>query len=304
MALRFFGRACLLGWGALSFALIRGSGTVGLPVSTVLAGELERGDVKLTAEPRRIVTAALLPEELLAHVLEPERWVGISYVVDWPSTSPAAARFPKTSHRITGSAEAILSLAPDLVILSDYSHPSTEILLSNANVPVWRVRAARNVEELLGEWRRLGEVVHRSFEVGELIKKTSLRYEKLTATVPGYSVLFLQGRYAYAEGAIQAACPKRAGFRNVLRGDARGSTPQISDEELAVLRPDFVFLAAPVDTPTEVPPGGILPGLPQGVFHEDPPHVFLFPEVLMGSISQFVIDACEQYVSVANRVRG
>lgn len=289
-----------LGICALSWGLARGVGNAGSPVSALQAGELDRKALGAPqGAPGRIVTAALLPEELLVDVLEPSQWVGISHIVDWPSSSTASARFPRDAQRTSGSPEAILSLGPDLVILSDYNLPATESLLQNANVRVWRVRAVSTLPELFAEWRRLGVIVEREERVERLARAAEARYEKLWARVPPASALFLQGSYAYARGALQVDCPERAGFRNLLSGDVRGWTPKLSEEELSTLKPDFVFLGASVSTAREMARGEPLPNLPVGAFSNPSARVFLVPEALMGSISQFTLDACELYVHLA-----
>lgn len=289
-----------LGLSALSIGLARSVGSTGFPVSAVQAGELERLEfAPAEAAPERVVTVALLPEELLVDVLPPERWVGISSIVDWPSSSAAYGRFPAKVTRTTGTAETILSLDPDLVLLSDYNQPTTEALLQNAGVPVWRVRSPSTLPELFVEWRKLGRVVHRAEQVEPLVRAAEARYERLRGTVPPATVLFLQGHYAYSDGALQVDCAERAGLRNLLAGDGRGPTPKLSDEELATLEPDFLFLAAPVSGASEVEPGSELPGLPHGAFDGPRTKVFLVPEALLGAIGQFALDACELYVNLA-----
>ncbi len=289
-----------LGICALSIALAQSIGSAGFPVSAVWAGEFERTPLVASShEPTRIVTVALLPEELLVDVLEPERWVGISSIADWPGSSAASGRFPENARRTSSTPEAILGLAPDLVILSDYNQPTTEALLENARVPVWRVRAPSSIPELFDEWRRLGRVVHRSAKVERLVRVAEARYERLQRVVPPASALFLQGRYGYARGALQTDCPERAGFRNLLAGDSRGATPKLSEEELATFEPDFLFLAAPVAGAREVPRGQTLPDLPRGAFDASQTRAFLVPEALMGALGQFALDACELYVKIA-----
>lgn len=289
-----------LGVTALSVALAHILGSAEFPVFAVQAGELERrSPAPSTRPPSRVVSVALLPEELLIDVLPHEHWIGISPIVDWPGSTMAYGRFPRAAKRTSGTTEAILSQAPDLVVLSDYNQPTLEALLHDADVPVWRVKTPSTLPELFDEWRKLGQVLHRSEQVEPLVRAAEARYERLAHAVPAATALFLQGYYAYADGALQAACAERAGFQNLLRGDARGPTPKLSDEELATLEPEFLFLAAPVPAAARVEPGAALPGLPEGAFDGDHTRIFLVPEALLGAISQYAIDACELYVNLA-----
>jgi len=289
-----------LGVTALSMGLAHTLGSAGFPVSSVQAGELDRQSLTSSTEaPRRVVSVALLPEELLVSVLPEERWKGISPIVDWPGSTMAYGRFPSAAKRTSGTAEGILSLEPDLVLLSDYNQPTIEALLDNAGVRVWRVKTPSTLPELFAEWRELGRVVHRSEQIEPLVRAAEARYERLADAVPRATALFLQGYYAYADGALQTACAERAGFQNLLRGDLRGPTPKLSDEELATLEPAFLFLAAQVPSATQLEPGAALPGLPAGAFDSPHTRVFLVPEALIGAISQYALDACELYVTLA-----
>lgn len=283
----------------LSAVWAKSIGLSGSPVSAIHSGDLATRELRLPERaPERVVTAALYPEELLLDLLEPERWVGISRIVDWPGSSAVSSRFPKNSRRVSGSPEAILSLNPDLVIVSDYTLAATEVLLRSAGVPIWRVPTPRTLSELFEQWRRLGDLVHRSPRATELVSAAQARLEKLRGALPPLGALFIQGRFAYASGALQVDCPTQAGLQNLLSDDGRGPTPLLSEEELAVLTPDLVFLGAPVETARKLEPNEPLPELPPGAFLGKKPRVFLIPSSLMGSMSQLALDACELYVSL------
>lgn len=288
-----------LGVCLLSAVWAQSIGPSGSPISAIHSGDLATVALEVPEKaPERVVTAALHPEELLLDLLEPERWVGISHIVDSAGSSAASARFPRSSRRVSGSPEAILSLKPDLVIVSDYTLATTEMLLGNAGVPVWRVPTPRSLPDLFDEWQRLGELVHRGSEAKELVLAARARLERLRGSLPPLAALFIQGRYAYAEGALQVDCPTYAGLTNLLPDDGRGPTPLLSEEELAVLEPDLVFLGAPIERARELDRREALPGLPRGAFSGRWPRVFLIPASLMSSMSQFALDSCELYVSL------
>ncbi len=294
----------LFAFGVCLFSAVwaKSIGPRGSPVSAVHSEDLASPELVVPeTTPERVVTAALYPEELLLDLLEPERWVGISHIVDWPGSSAVSSRFPQSSRRVSGSPEAILSLNPDLVIVSDYTLAPTEILLRSAGVPVWRVPTPRTLSELFEEWQRLGDLVHRSARAAEFVSAARARLEKLRGTLPPLRALFIQGRYAYAARALQVDCPTQAGLRNLLSDDGRGPTPLLSEEELAVLTPELVFLGAPVEAAEELDPGEPLPGLPAGAFLGQKPRVLLIPANLMGSMSQPALDACELYVSLVKK---
>jgi ABC-type Fe3+-hydroxamate transport system substrate-binding protein len=291
------GALLLASWGGL--ALFRESTAV--DVGDVLLAHSKFENTSQSASvPRRVVTASLLVEDLLLGILPEERWAGISFVVDWSSSTPASTLFSKKIPRVNGNAESILGARPDLVILSDFNQFSTIAQLSEAEVPVYRVKSPRDFDELFETWQELGERVGWAEVTRDRMAPYQARVRALRGSSPPLRVLLLQGRFSYGPGSLHDACLHHVGLQNIVTDRARGTTPELGTEELATLQPDLVFYAASVESPREVVGGAIPTELPYRDFPaSSAPHVYLFPEALLGSISQHVIEACEAYQSLA-----
>lgn len=288
--------ASLVALAVLGLGACRPAPEVGDPI----AADVPRSSSWTPSGARRIVTAALLPEDLLLGVLPPERWVGISFVVDWPSSTPNSALFPSSIPRVNGGAESILARGPDLVLLSDYNNVSTEFQLEDAGVRVERVPTPKTFEALFRLWRDLGRLVDREPAADALARAAEVRFARLAGAAPRKRVLLLFGRFAYSGDSIHADCLRHVGLENVLARDPRGTTPELSGEELATLRPDLVFLSTPVTTPRRASLDELPPELPYRMLPESRrPSVVHFPEAWLGSLSQHALTACEAYVSLA-----
>ncbi|MBM4363261.1 MAG: ABC transporter substrate-binding protein [Deltaproteobacteria bacterium] len=269
-------------------------------VGDPIAADAPRSSSWAPSGAKRIVTAALLPEDLLLGVLPEERWAGISFVVDWPSSTPSSGLFPSSIPRVNGGAESILARSPDLVLLSEYNNAATEFQLEDAGVRVERVPTPRTFESLFRLWRDLGRLVDREATAAALAEAAEARFARLARKAPPKRVLLLFGRFAYAGDSLHADCLRHVGLENVLTRDPRGTTPELSAEELATLRPNLVFLSAPVTTPRLASVDELPPELPYRMLPDTRrPAVVHFPEAWLGSLSQHALTACEAYVDLA-----
>lgn len=282
---------------------LAGSGCRPAPdVGDPIAAGVPRSSSWTPSGAKRVVTAALLPEDLLLGVLPPERWVGISFVVDWPSSTPNSALFAKSIPRVNGGAESILARSPDLVLLSDYNNVSTEFQLEDAGVRVERVPTPKTFAALFALWRELGRLVDEEERAAFLAKEAEMRFEKLRGAAPRKRVLLLFGRFAYSGDSIHSNCLEHVGLENVVGHDPRGATPELSTEELATLRPNLVFLSSPVAEPRRARLDELPPELPYRLLPEpERPTVVHFPDSWLGSLSQHALTACEAYVTLARK---
>lgn len=217
--------------------------------ATDLAAEAEQ----LAARPQprsRVVSASLLSDELLEGMLPWERWLGVSFVVDWPSATPAGNRFPEEIPRTSGTTEDVLSRRPDLVVLSPYNNALAFSQLRNLGVALTVVQTARTYGELFAQWRRLGRIVGtpKATEARiELAKADLWQVRTLAESLPRRPrALLLQGMFSYGSGTLQAAALREAGFDNALDHIEGVLSPQLNVEQVLSLDPDYVFVAASV----------------------------------------------------------
>ncbi len=285
----------------LGLVLLAESGCRPAPeVGDPIAAGVPRASSWTSSGAQRVVTAALLPEDLLLGVLPTERWAGISFVVDWPSSTPNSALFPKSIPRVNGGAESILARAPDLVLLSDYNNVSTEFQLEDAGVRVERVPTPRTFSDLFRLWRDLGRLVDNEAGADAAAKEAEARFARLRDAAPRKRVLLLFGRFAYSGDSIHSDCLRHIGLENAIGQDPRGATPELSTEELATLRPELLFLSSPVAKPRRAAVDELPPELPYRLLPEEKrPVVVQFPDAWLGSLSQHALTACEAYVTVA-----
>ncbi len=251
-----------------------------------------------TRSPQRVVSASLLTDELLLGVLPFERWSAVSYVVDYPASTPVHDEFPKSLPRTSGSAEQILSYRPDLVLVSDYSSAATAAQLEEAGVCVRRVTRSQTFEQLFERWLELGRWVGAPERAEARVKDEKRKLERLRSERRSETlrVLLLQGMFSYGSGTLQDECLRLLGLENVL-GDPRfGATPALNVEQLLSLNPDTIFVAADVAAPGAASSEHLPEGVPWSLLKATEHHqVFAIPASWMASISHHALKACEAY---------
>jgi iron complex transport system substrate-binding protein len=109
----------------------------------------------------RIASINLCTDQLLLTMADPEQIVGLSpYARDATQSWAAAqaARFPILS----GEAEDVLELKPDVVLAADFTKRATRELLKQQGLRVEEFDAVLSIEETEAQIRRMGEVVGHS----------------------------------------------------------------------------------------------------------------------------------------------
>jgi ABC-type Fe3+-hydroxamate transport system substrate-binding protein len=260
--------------------------------------------------PERVLSAALLSDELLLETLPLEHWVGVSYVVDWPSATPSAGRFPESLPRTLGTTEDILSHRPDLVIVSPYSDALSVAQLKRAGVPLHLVAAPSAFEDLFAAWAVLGDRVGQRQAARKAIERARSKLEQIRVRgrraqrlpVAQRRTLLVQGMFSYGPGSLQHDCLLRAGLVNVLSRQDSGESPALNVEYVLGLAPQIIFVAANVRAPRQAVPSDLPPGVPwQAVPAVQRRRVVAVPGAWMASISHHALLACEAYATAVSR---
>ena len=259
--------------------------------------------------PERVLSTALLADELLLETLPLERWVGVSYVVDWPSATPSAGRFPESLVRTLGTTEDILSRRPDLVVFSPYNDALTVAQLQRSGVALHLVPAASTFEELLAAWAALGDRVGQREASESAIERARARLELIRERgrramhLPEAErrTLLLQGMFSYGPGSLQHDCLVQAGLVNVLPRQDSAENPALNVEYVLRLAPEIIFVAANVRAPREAAQSELPRGVPwRAVPAVQRRRVVAVPGSWMASISHHALLACEAYATATS----
>lgn len=135
----------------------------------------------LAAEPQRIVSIGGAITEIVYALGAGEQVVGSDTTSYFP---PQAANTPKVGYQRALSAEGIISLSPDLVLLSPESGPPPVLAqLESVGLKLVRLKAGRNLNDVRTNMRTIGDALGQSEKATALIKDFMQDETKLHAVI-------------------------------------------------------------------------------------------------------------------------
>lgn len=131
---------------------------VPLAFALLVSGMLVSGALPTRAAPSRIVSINMCTDQMLLDFVSPERIFGLSPYARDAVRSWAAGKAGK--HRIlSGTAEEILVIKPDLVLSSRFSRHATRDFLKAKAIPVAEFESVRSIAEARAQMLRFGALV-------------------------------------------------------------------------------------------------------------------------------------------------
>ena len=143
----------------------------------------------------RIASINLCTDQLLMTLADPGQILGLSPFSRDPSQSwdaVKAARFP----RLSGEAEDVLILKPDIVVAGDYTKRTTRELLKDKGLRVEEFTYPRSLDEVKDQMRRMGDLVQHPDRASDEVAKldAAIADAHKVAAKKNYRVLVLSRR--------------------------------------------------------------------------------------------------------------
>ena len=199
--------------------------------------------------PRRVVSIGGALTEIVYALEAQEVLVGNDTTSYYP---PAAERLPKVGYQRALSAEGIVSLSPDLVMLTEEAGPPAVLAqLQAANIPVLQLRAGRSLTDVRDAIRVIARALKKDRAGSALIDaidRQTAELAKVTARHPADKrVLFIlqHGGGAPMAGGRETAADsiiRLSGAQNAVT-EYTGYKP-LTPEAAAALQPDVILTTA------------------------------------------------------------
>lgn len=201
--------------------------------------------VRLAAPPRRVVSLAPSLTEIVFLLGKEKTLAGVTRYCNYP---PEALLLPKIGGVADPDVERIAAVSPDLVLCTTDGNPREKVkTLEDLGIPCFAL-APQNLAEIYAAIERVGTLLdareRAEREVHALQARAANAVRKKFGAVPG--VLFAVSTkpiIAAGRDTFMDELLRLAGAKNVAASLA-GRYPRLSVEELVVLRPDVVFVAA------------------------------------------------------------
>lgn len=196
------------------------------------------------ADGPRFVSINLCTDQLLIHLADPDQILGLSpYAADRARSAVAseALRFPLLS----GSAEEVLVLRPDIVLAGRYTKRATREILKRQGVRVVEFEAATSIEQVKAQIRQVGLLTGHPDRAQARIEAidAAIGRAREAASARPLSVLPLQRRgWVSGRETLMTSLLDAVGLRNAgaaLSGQGR----QVGLEAIVQLKPDLLLLS-------------------------------------------------------------
>jgi iron complex transport system substrate-binding protein len=201
--------------------------------------------VRLSREPRRLVSLAPSLTEIVFLLGQEKKLVGVTRYCNYP---PRAETLPKIGGIADPDVERIVAAAPDLVLCTTDGNPREKVrALEQLGIPCFAA-APQDLAGIHAAIERIGEILG----VPEAARReaNALRARVANATHgksgPVPNVLFVVSTspiIAAGEGTFMDELVRLSGGRNAAAAFS-GRYPRLSVENLLAVRPDVIFIAA------------------------------------------------------------
>ena len=212
----------------------------------VLSSASSASSAPSASNPLRVASLNLAADEVLVDLLPPERLVAVTSFSDDASMSNVAGRVPKGAARFPrADVERLIALAPDLVVISQYTDADVQRQLERAGLRLHRMQGLETLagfrEAVLG----LGRAVGAEAGAGQLVE----RYDRTLAEVarrlrgaPRPRVLYWANPMTAGADTAIGTLIECAGAVNVGREIGVAGIAPAGAERAFVADPDVVLL--------------------------------------------------------------
>jgi len=197
------------------------------------------------APPQRVVSAFLCTDEYVFRLLPRERIAALSYLSadDNPVVSTIHDRV-KGIPLIRGSAEEVLSLHPDLVVMYRGTNPKLKAHLIEAHIPFLEVDWANSIADIRKVTRTLGDALGERARADVLVAEMDRKIaaaEKL-APHPAVDALIYEPNGYANSGGVTEDVMRIAGLRDVSGGMMQTRQGTIPVEAVIASPPALLIL--------------------------------------------------------------
>jgi iron complex transport system substrate-binding protein len=196
--------------------------------------------------PKRVASLNLAADEVLVDILPPERLVAVTSFADEPGTSNVAGRVPAAAARFPrADVERLVALAPDLIVISQYTDADVQRQLEGAGLRLHRMEGL----ETLAGFREAVLALGRAVGAEAAARKLVERYDHTLADVarrlqgaPRPRVLYWSNPMTAGAGTAIGTLIECAGAVNVGREIGVTGIAPAGAERAFVADPDVVLL--------------------------------------------------------------
>jgi iron complex transport system substrate-binding protein len=256
------------------------------------------------ADPPRVVSINLCTDQLLMTLADPAQILGLSPYSRDAARSWAAAEAEKY-RRLSGEAEDVLILGPDIVVASRYTKRATRELLRQHGMRVAEFDIAKSISDVREQIRRMGDRVGHPDRAQAQVARLDAaiaRAREAAARKP-YRVLALSRRgWVSGNDSVTSALLSITGLSNAASGLDISSGGFAKLETIVADRPDFILISDDRDVADDEGSALLLHPALEKLY--PPSRRIVIPEDLTVCGGPMLPDALDRLVAELKRVGG
>ncbi|MEQ6437988.1 ABC transporter substrate-binding protein [Comamonas sp. w2-DMI] len=193
-------------------------------------------------KPQRIVSLNLCTDQILLQLVPRERIAALSFLSQ-DARSSALSKQAEGIRTVRGTAEEVLALEPDLVLVGTYTTLHTNAMLRRFGIPVVAIPGANSFEDVRSEMRTVAKAVGEVDRGEELIAQFDTRLTQLRASaVPNGSVTmqYRSGGYTAGSNTLYDSIYEAAGQINGAKRAGVKGYGVLPMERLIEQRPNII----------------------------------------------------------------
>ncbi len=202
--------------------------------------------------PARIVSLNLCADQYLLALADPAQIVALTRFARDPNMS-AAANAARTIPVSRGSAEDVLMLRPDLVISSPFRRQTVAAVLAGRNVATFDLPPADSYTAIVTQVRQVAAAIGHPDRGETLIRRMDTALARLPrAPGGGRTAAYYQRRgFLTGTGTLVDELMQRLGLNNLATRLGKPALSQLSLEQMALARPDYLVVESATDRVTD-----------------------------------------------------
>jgi iron complex transport system substrate-binding protein len=261
-------------------------------ISAALLGGLLLGAPGGAAPPARVASLNLTADEILVDVLPPERLVAVTRFADEVGTSNIVGRVPVSVARFQkADLERLVALAPDLVVVSEYTDADFLELLERSGLRCYRIQGLDSPAGIRAAILALGSAVGEPAASRRLVARYDAVLGELARRLEGAPrprVLYWASPHTAGGKTAIGALIETAGGKNAAKELGIEGIAPIGAERAFVADPDVILVGSGFGSRaslTEHPLLSQMRAVTQGRIVE-------LPTELLVTLSQHAAEAC------------
>ena len=203
-----------------------------------------------TEKPKRIVSYSISTDEILLALVEPQRIIALSRLVDDPGVSSIVKEAKQIPNRVQGnSMEGVLAFKPDLVIIPDFHPPEMLQSARELGLKVYIYKTPSDIKGVKRSIRQIAALTGEKDKGEAVIAKMEARIKQVQQRLAGIPAaqrkrviqLRSEGAFYAPDNSFGDVC-RHAGVSDATLELKYPSAMEITQEKVVELNPDIIFV--------------------------------------------------------------